>query len=78
MRACLSYGLYVFKVYHRDILLINDSVNKLQLRMQEPQVPFESVSTQNEFKSYLQWPNNKTFNYEWSIDHSSGSRVSEA
>lgn len=33
--------------------------------MEEPQTPYEPVSTQDKLTSYLQWPTNRPFYYEW-------------
>lgn len=53
MRSYLSYAWDFIEAYHKGMLSLNNSLNMLQLRMQEPRAPFEPVPTQDEFISYL-------------------------
>lgn len=46
MRACFSYGWDATEAYHRCMLSVNESLNRLQLRMEEPQAPYELLFTQ--------------------------------
>lgn len=55
------------------MLSINDSLNKLQLRMQEPYASFEPIPTQDEFINFLQWTTNRPFYSKWGIGNACGS-----
>lgn len=65
IRSCLSYGWDITKAFHGGMLSINDSLKWFPLRMQEPRAPFKLVPTQDKFISYVEWPNNRPFNYGW-------------
>lgn len=65
MKAYFSYGWYVSKAYHQGMLSINTSMHRLHLQMHDPHASFELIPTLEEFSSYLEWPTNRPFYYEW-------------
>lgn len=60
------------------MLSFNNSLNKLQLWIQEPQGLLESIPTQEKFSSNLHWLSNRSFYYMLNVDHVGGSRMSDA
>lgn len=52
-------------------------MNKLKSRMIEVYALYESISTQEDFINYLQWPANKPFYFGWGSVDASGNREGE-